>query len=551
MRKCFLMVLFFYASLGWGAMWSPNTSVSEEFFHSEIKPLMGLDMRGNAIAVWSDWDKGIYSARYDKEKKVWSEARIIGEKESKNLRLATSKMGQAILVWTRHVEGKEKLFFNAYHHQWGRERAVNEASRAAETHPSVALDEQGSGVIVWQSNLKESEDRSLGSVIQSATYQFKTNTISPIANISGIYTEQDQVGQPEVAINAQGFAAAVWRYDDQGKTARRYRIQSNTYHSGYWDYEEDVASSPISQFVLPQVFVGPKDEMMAVWLQSSLNYYIVTGALKEASWGNMMGLSDLGYVMDPIRSDLSSDFISGVFDKEGNGIVAWTFIDESLEIPQKRIQARVFQNSSWGPVSTLSDSAFFSDSPKLASDGTGVTWAIFSSEGFSMEMEEKSRFIYGSRYIVEGNGWCVPEIISRGLENECPNLCANEEGDFLVVWKGDCLLRSSYWKRDSAVVPLPPNFVKGIQKINEFATHSEILNILQWHPSGGEIAPLSYRIYRNKELSDLIGDIPANGKLIFKDGNRHKGKSYTYYIVSVSQDFKISKPVKITIAPNR
>ena len=98
---------------------------------------------------------------------------------------------------------------------------------------------------------------------------------------------------------------------------------------------------------------------------------------------------------------------------------------------------------------------------------------------------------------------------------------------------------------------LPPAHLKGIQKANRFATQTEFINILSWQaPSSGR-PPIAYRIYRDRSLTELVAVISANEKLQFKDHNRKKGKTYTYFIVSVDQSGSISTPASIKVSTNK
>ena len=95
----------------------------------------------------------------------------------------------------------------------------------------------------------------------------------------------------------------------------------------------------------------------------------------------------------------------------------------------------------------------------------------------------------------------------------------------------------------------PPARVCGRQKKNIFATQTDIVNIITWKSPRQGAVPTSYRIYRDKALTRLIRIIPADSKLRFEDHNRKKGKTYTYFIVSVDALGRVSKPASVTVRP--
>ena len=77
------------------------------------------------------------------------------------------------------------------------------------------------------------------------------------------------------------------------------------------------------------------------------------------------------------------------------------------------------------------------------------------------------------------------------------------------------------------------------------------VNILTWEAPTAGAAPVSYRIYRDRTLTELIEVVRANKKLRFEDHDRKKGKTYSYFIVSVDQAHRRSAPASITVTPKR
>lgn len=99
------------------------------------------------------------------------------------------------------------------------------------------------------------------------------------------------------------------------------------------------------------------------------------------------------------------------------------------------------------------------------------------------------------------------------------------------------------------IPPAPPIDVIGFQKSCRYPTRTDIINVIKWDAPTIGVLPIAYRIYRDAGLTNLIGTVPANRRLIFEDHNRKKHKTYTYYLVSVSAAGTVSSPVSITIHP--
>lgn len=94
----------------------------------------------------------------------------------------------------------------------------------------------------------------------------------------------------------------------------------------------------------------------------------------------------------------------------------------------------------------------------------------------------------------------------------------------------------------------PPSHLRGEQITNKFLLQSDLVNILRWNPPTSGSPPVVYNVYRD-DLNTLIGAVPANGKLEFRDHGRSKGVAYTYYIVAIDQQNSASLPAHITITP--
>jgi Beta-1,3-glucanase/Bacterial Ig-like domain (group 3) len=96
---------------------------------------------------------------------------------------------------------------------------------------------------------------------------------------------------------------------------------------------------------------------------------------------------------------------------------------------------------------------------------------------------------------------------------------------------------------------LPPINLHVIQVKNRFATQSDLINIITWQAPTSGTTPVLYRIYRDPQLTQLIGTVPAssvcNNMFKFEDHNRKKGRTYTYFIVSVDAFGAVSTPAEV------
>jgi hypothetical protein len=71
--------------------------------------------------------------------------------------------------------------------------------------------------------------------------------------------------------------------------------------------------------------------------------------------------------------------------------------------------------------------------------------------------------------------------------------------------------------------------------------------VITWQAPVGSVPIVSYRIYRDADLQNLIGEVPNIPPLVFTDPNRKPCKKYKYYVVSVDQFGNLSVPALVKI----
>ncbi len=98
--------------------------------------------------------------------------------------------------------------------------------------------------------------------------------------------------------------------------------------------------------------------------------------------------------------------------------------------------------------------------------------------------------------------------------------------------------------------PLPPVDLKGAQVANKFLTQTDFVNILSWNapiPLLGN-PPIAYKVFRNAALTELAGIVQGK-TLKFLDHDRKKGKTYTYWVVSLDGSGNESLPAVVVVHP--
>jgi hypothetical protein len=93
----------------------------------------------------------------------------------------------------------------------------------------------------------------------------------------------------------------------------------------------------------------------------------------------------------------------------------------------------------------------------------------------------------------------------------------------------------------------PPINVTGCVSSDSFLLQQDLLNSISWSAPLVGSNPVSYQLYQDADLSQLIAIVSATGTLSYIAHNRKPNTTYSYYIVSVDQNGDHSIPVEITI----
>lgn len=100
------------------------------------------------------------------------------------------------------------------------------------------------------------------------------------------------------------------------------------------------------------------------------------------------------------------------------------------------------------------------------------------------------------------------------------------------------------------IIIQPPSNVSGVQKPDHFLTQTDLVNVITWNPPALGEAPAFYNVYRDN-LTNLIAVVSADAEsLSALDHNRKKGRTYTYYLVSVGAGGTASAAQSVIVRPN-
>lgn len=97
---------------------------------------------------------------------------------------------------------------------------------------------------------------------------------------------------------------------------------------------------------------------------------------------------------------------------------------------------------------------------------------------------------------------------------------------------------------------MPPTSVSGCKTSNKFLMQADYINNITWTAPTSGNAPVSYNIYRDPMLTQLVANVPASGTLQYYDHGRNPNVTDSYYIVSVDASGNQSTAASVTVTQN-
>ena len=233
--------------------WGTAEDIDMTNFHA-FEPQIGIDSYGNALVVWRQGtNNDIYSNRYDSTTGWGTPMRIESVNNPGNEpQIAINSDGNAIAIWT---QDNQYVYSNRYDSGtglWDTEVLIETDAGNADS-PQVAIDPDGNAIAVWHQNNHD---------IYSNRYDSGTGlwgTAAEEIDDSGA----NQAAYPQVAIDPDGNAIVVWRQDDGTYDS----IYSNRYTSGTgWGTAELIENNASAAYE-PQIAIDPDGNAIAVWQQ--------------------------------------------------------------------------------------------------------------------------------------------------------------------------------------------------------------------------------------------------------------------------------------------
>jgi hypothetical protein len=231
-----------------------------------------VDPQGNAVAVWQLWiPNQIVQGAVRPTGGAWrtpTDLSAAGQ-DVQNPQVAVDRQGNAVAVWQRY-NGTDKIVQGAVRPTGGAWQTPTDLSAAGQfmQDPQVAMDAHGNAVAVWWGF------KGRNYIVQSVVRPAGGAWQAPV----DLSAAGQDASSPQVRVNAQGNAVAVWRRFNGTNW-----IVTSAVHSTGGAWQAPIDLSATGQNVdypgdYPQVAVDAQDNAVAVWSRSNGTNYIVQSA---------------------------------------------------------------------------------------------------------------------------------------------------------------------------------------------------------------------------------------------------------------------------------
>ena len=398
----------------WGTAELIETDADDAF-----RPQVAMDALGNAVAVWPQLG-GIWANRFVPGI-GWGTAEPIETDAGGvfGLQVAVDPQGNAVAVWDQHDGTRSNIWANRFVPGlgWGTAELI-ETDAGTAFSPQVAIDPQGNAVAVW--NQHDGTRRNIWA--NRFVPGLGWGTAEPI--------ETDDAGSavfPQVAVDSQGNATAVWRQTD----GTRFNIWANRFVPGVGWGTAELIETDAGHAGFPQVAVDSQGNATAVWDQSAsiwANRFVPglgwgTAELIETGTG---GVSNAQVAVEP----------------KGNATAVWR---QSASIWANRFVPGV----GWGTAELVETDAGVAFDPQVAVDSQGNAVAVWNQHDGTRSNIWANRF-------VPGVGWGTAEMIETDAGDAFNAQVAVEpKGNATAVWRQS----ANIWANRFAEDIDPPDLV--------------------------------------------------------------------------------------------
>ncbi len=240
-----------------------------------------------------------------------------------------------------------------------------------------------------------------------------TDSVSSTVNLSAV-GEAAVSGEPEIAIDNQGNAIAVWTVYKNGY----YIVQASTKSlTGTWTTPVDISAAG-STASLPQIAIDSLGNAIAVWSSSNGTDNINQASTKtfNGTWTKPVNLSAVE------KYTYNHSYPRIAIDSRGNAIAVWNMFNNIIQASTKTL------TGTWTTPVDISASGQIPSPPQIAIDRLGnaiAVWQIYN--GADNIIQASTKTLIGT--------WTTPVNLSTaGQSADPPQIAIDSLGNAIAVW---------------------------------------------------------------------------------------------------------------------
>ena len=245
-----------------GQGWDQLRQLDDGSWEDSALPRIAVNANGAAVAVWTQagGSVGTLWARHYGPDSGWGPAQRIDPVSTFDTQMpdvALSSTGEALAVWLQWEKGLYVTYSGHFlpGHGWGKARRIDAELPGHASGPRIALDPRGNAIAIWS--------RFDGAAESILTNRYSVGFGWDTARF--LEGEEGTARAPRLAIDGAGNAAAVWQQEVDG----HIRVRSSRYVAAVgWGLCSVVSPEVIGDATEPALALGPGEQGMAVWRQT-------------------------------------------------------------------------------------------------------------------------------------------------------------------------------------------------------------------------------------------------------------------------------------------
>lgn len=242
-----------------GTSWNTAEKIETTDTGNAFDPQIAFDSSGRARAVWSQNNGSvddIWSNRFSGTN--WGSAgkvETIDTGDASNPQIAFDANDNALVVWNQNDGIRDNIWFNRFNSNGslGTAEQIETENLGDAFDPSIAVDNNGNALAVWIQN-------------DGVRYNIWANRFSDLSWGNAELIEVDDIGDAlsaRIAVDNNGNAIAVWRQSD----GDRDNMLANRFNGTSWGNAELIEVDDIDDVFSPQIAIDTNGNALAIWTQ--------------------------------------------------------------------------------------------------------------------------------------------------------------------------------------------------------------------------------------------------------------------------------------------